>query len=213
MHIFYLHGFASSAQSTKASYFAGKLAARGVVLRCPDFNEPSFATLTLSRMIEQLEAEVAALDAQPVALIGSSLGGVVALHMAARHPDRIERLVLMAPAVLFGKDEHPFLQPERVAAWRETGTLDVFHYAYGETRPLNYLFYEDSQRYDARTADVRQPTLIFQGLRDTSVPYRVVEQYAATRGNVTLRLLDDDHQLIASLPAMWTEMQAFLSLT
>src|SRR5262249_23063193 len=166
-----------------------------------DFNAPEFATLTLTRMIEQVEGEIAALDAQPVALIGSSLGGVVALHVAARRPDRVERLVLMAPALMFGKDGHAFLGPERVARWRETRTLDVFHYGYGGTRPLNYSSYEDSLQYDARTADVRQPTLIFQGMRDEAVPPAAVEAYAAAHPNVTLRLLDDDHQLITSLPA------------
>jgi hypothetical protein len=40
----------------------------------------------------------------------------------------------------------------------------------------------------------------------------MVEQYAATRPGVTLRLLDDDHQLIASLPRMWDETAAFLEL-
>ena len=47
---------------------------------------------------------------------------------------------------------------------------------------------------------IPQPTLIFQGLRDASVDYRTVEEFARTRPNVTLSLLDDDHQLMASLP-------------
>ena len=213
MHVFYLHGFASSAQSKKAAYLAERFREHGLGLRCPDFNEPDFATLTLTRMLDQIDAELAMLDAQPVVLIGSSLGGVVALHMAARRPDRVDRLVLMAPALLFGKDGHAFLGPERVAQWRDRRTLDVFHYGYGEARPLDYGFYEDSLRYDARSADVTQPVLLFQGLHDAAVPHAVNEQYAAMHPNVTLRLLDDDHQLIASLPAMWSEMSAFLSLT
>ncbi len=57
----------------------------GFDLRCPDFNEPEFETLTVSRMIGQLEADIAALPPGPVALIGSSLGGFVAFHAAFRH--------------------------------------------------------------------------------------------------------------------------------
>ncbi len=49
-------------------------------------------------------------------------------------------------------------------------------------------------------------------MRDESVDYRTVEQYAAKRPNVTLSLLDDDHQLMASLPRMWDAMQPFLGL-
>jgi len=217
MHVFYLHGFASSAQSKKAAYFGERFRSHGVMLRCPDFNEPDFATLTLTRMLEQLGRDIAALEPAPVVLLGSSLGAVVALHTAAARSGlaagRITRLVLLAPALLFGKDGHKFLGPERVADWRTRGVLDVSHFGYGETRLLNYTFYEDSLRYDALTADVTQPTLILQGLRDESVDHRVVEEYAATQSNDALKLFDDDHQLMASLPVMWKEIAAFLDLT
>ena len=59
---------------------------------------------------------------------------------------------------------------------------------------------------------MRQPSLIFQGLRDASVDHRTVEAFAKTRPNVTLSLLDDDHQLIASLSRMWSDIQPFLGL-
>ena len=131
-HIFYLHGFASSAQSKKAAYFAERLQPYGATLHCPDFNEPDFASLTMTRMLEQVEREIAGLPKGAIALIGSSLGGVVAIHAAGRLRDRIDRLVLLAPALMFGKDDHRFLGPERVARWRATGTLDVFHYAHGD---------------------------------------------------------------------------------
>ena len=61
-------------------------------------------------------------------------------------------------------------------------------------------------------ATFAQPAQIFQGLRDTSVDYRTVEAFAKTRPNVTLSLLDDDHQLIASLPKMWDGIRGFLGL-
>ena len=37
-----------------------------------------------------------------------------------------------------------------------------------------------------------------------------VEAFAHVRPNVTMSLLDDDHQLIASLPTMWNGIAAFL---
>jgi pimeloyl-ACP methyl ester carboxylesterase len=41
-----------------------------------------------------------ALDVPRVAIVGNSLGGRIALHMAAQHPERIDRMVLMgAPGV------------------------------------------------------------------------------------------------------------------
>src|SRR5436190_600559 len=60
-HVFYLHGFTSSARSTKARYFAERLRPHGIELRCPDFNEPDFASLTMTRMLDRFASELAGL--------------------------------------------------------------------------------------------------------------------------------------------------------
>jgi pimeloyl-ACP methyl ester carboxylesterase len=210
--VFYLHGFASSPQSTKVGYFTARLREHGVDLQCPDFNQPDFATLTLTRMLDQLGAELAGVDRAPATLIGSSLGGTLAILAAARFPRQVSRLVLLAPAVMFAKPGHHLLPPERIEEWRRRGTLPFFHYAYGAERELGFAFYEDSLSYDAFDATLTQSVLVFQGLRDASVDYRTVEAFANTRPNVTLSLLDDDHQLIASLPRMWDDIRVFLGL-
>jgi uncharacterized protein len=209
--ILYLHGFASSAKSTKASWFGERFRARGIELRCPDFNEPDFATLTLTRMLSQLGAELAR-PGDPAVLMGSSLGGTLAILAAARFPSRVEKLVLMAPAVMFAKPGHHLLTPDRIDEWRRCGALPFYHHGYNEERLLNYAFCEDSLHHDAFAAAFAQPTLIFQGLRDASVDHRTVEAFARTRSNVTLSLLDDDHQLFASLPGMWNAIGDFLGL-
>ena len=209
--VFYLHGFASSPNSTKVGYFRERFHEHRIDLRCPDLNEPEFATLTLTRMLDQLGAELAMVP-RAATLIGSSLGGTLAVLAAAKYPGRVDRVVLLAPAVMFAKPGHHLLPPERVEEWRRRGALPFFHYAYEQQRDLNFTFYEDSLRHDAFNAAFAQPTLIFQGLHDTSVDHRTVEAFARSRANVTLSLLDDDHQLIASLPRMWTDIRAFLAL-
>src|SRR5262245_26112884 len=211
-HVFYLHGFASSAQSTKAGYLAERLEAHGVVVQRPDFNAPDFATMTLTRMLEQVAASLSRLAPGPVLLVGSSLGGTLAV-LAAERFDRVSHLVLLAPAVMFGKPGHHLLPPERLEAWRRDGAMPFYHYGYGEERLLNVWFYEDSLQYNPMDAQFRQPTLIFQGLRDASVDHRTVERFAALRPNVTLSLLDDDHSLVASLPRIWDGVCAFLELS
>jgi len=207
--VFYLHGFASSAKSTKAAYFAERLREHDIRLDCPDFNEPEFATLTLTRMIDQLGSNLAN---GAVTLIGSSLGGTLAILAAQKFASRIDRVVLLAPAVMFAKSGHHLLPPERIEEWKRRGALPFFHYAHGEERLLNVSFHEDSLRHDAFNAVIQQPTLVFQGLRDASVDHRTVEAFARTRPNVTLSLLDDDHQLVASLPRMWESVAPFLGL-
>jgi pimeloyl-ACP methyl ester carboxylesterase len=153
---------------------------------------------------------VEALEPAPVTLVGSSLGGALAILGAARLADRVERLILLAPAVMFAKPGHHLLPPDRLDEWRRRGALPFFHYAHDEERLLDYAFYEDTLRYDPSETSFSQPALVFQGLRDASVDYRTVERFARTRPNVTLSLLDDDHQLIASLPRIWTDVEAFM---
>ncbi len=91
--------------------------------------------------------------------------------------------------------------------------MPFFHYAYNEERLLDVSrSTKTALRYDPSEALMPQPTLIFQGLRDESVDCRTVEAFARTRPNVTLSLLDDDHQLASSLPAIWDGVSAFLGL-
>lgn len=210
--IFYLHGFASSSKSTKARFFREKFLERGLSVRCPDFNEPDFSTLTMSRMIDQLVREVDAVDEATITLMGSSLGGTLAVLTAERLGSRVENLVLLAPAVMFAKPGHHLLPPERIAAWQTHKSLPFFHYGYNEERTLDVDFYNDSLRHDAFNARFSQPTLIFQGVHDTSVPADTVAAFAKNRRNVMLTMLDDDHQLINSLPRMWRDVEAFLGL-
>jgi pimeloyl-ACP methyl ester carboxylesterase len=209
--IFYLHGFASSSRSTKASYLSQRFGEHGLTLRCPDFNLPDFTTLTLTRMLNQLEVHMAA-DGGAATLIGSSLGGALAILAAASFRGRIDRLVLLAPAVMFANAGHHLLPPERIAEWRRRGALPFFHHGDNIERMLNFTFYEDSFRYNPFDAVFEQPTLIFQGLHDQSVDPRTVEAFARRRPNVTLSLVDDDHQLTSSLPRIWNGVAAFLGI-
>ncbi len=209
----YLHGFASSPASSKATRFGRELAALGVPFACPDLNEPDFSTLTVTRMLEQTAAVVDA-SAAPVALIGSSLGAFVALHAAAAAgPGKVDRLILMAPALDFGGNRLRQLGETGIEEWKRSGKLHVHHFASGEVRDVGFALYEDAARYDAFTLDLTLPILVFQGRQDASVDPEMVERWAATRPNVRLRLIDDDHQLTSSIDAIWEESRKFLELT
>src|SRR5262249_39326924 len=120
--VIYLHGFASSPRSSKASFLAARLAARGVTLVAPDLNEPDFSTLTVTRMLDQVRPLVDA-AAGDVALVGSSLGGYVAVLLAAERSDRVTRLALLAPALDFDGTKLRDLGDRGLDAWRETDEL------------------------------------------------------------------------------------------
>jgi pimeloyl-ACP methyl ester carboxylesterase len=210
--IIYLHGFASSSHSGKATFLGERLRARGLDVVIPDLNLPDFSTLTVTRMLEQTRGIMTtmATAADPVTIVGSSLGGYVAVNAAAAWPDRVARLVLLAPALDFSDEGLGGPQGRDLGEWKREGTIAVFHYGYGRMMPIHYGLYEDARRYDAMRADVGMPILAFQGRRDTAVSPAVVERWAAARPNVRLHLLDDDHQLGASMAFIWAEVEAFL---
>jgi len=208
---FYLHGFASSPESSKAIRLARALEAIGVATRIPDLNQPSFRALTVTRMIRQVRDAIdAERPAGPVVLIGSSLGAFVAVNAAAAD-SRVQGLVLLAPALDFGADAHGRIGTVTIEDWKREGRADVFHYAWNRPETLDYALYEDARRYDAFALTRDLPVLIFQGTRDTVVDPAVVERWASTRPHVTLRMVDDDHQLQASLDRIEADAVAFVS--
>ena len=209
MQIVYLHGFASSAHSTKGTFLAARFREHGIAVHMPDFNLPEFSTLTVSRMIEQVETILDGLGAEPVVLIGSSLGGFVAVQVARRR--KIDRLVLLAPALEFTGDRLETLGDKTLKEWEEGGFLNVFHYGFGRLMPLHYDIYRDGRAYECGSAALAMPILIFQGRHDTAVDPVAVERWASTRPNVQLVMLDDDHQLGASLEEIWRVTSRFLS--
>lgn len=212
MTALYLHGFASSPESSKAIRIAEALASVGVATRIPDLNQPEFRTLTVTRMIDQVKEEMTrALKgrATPVILIGSSLGAFVAVSTAAQD-SRVKGLVLLAPALDFGADERGRIGTVRIADWKRDGCAEVFHYAWNRPEMLDYELYEDARRYDAFALTLGIPILIFQGTRDTVVAPTVVERWASGRPNVRLELLDDDHQLQASIDLIADRIREFV---
>ena len=214
MVVIYLHGFASAPESSKARFFAGQLAASGISFLCPDLNKPEFATLTVSRMLRQLDGHITALPPGEVVLIGSSLGGFVAVEAAARSGQRdrpISKLVLLAPAVELEWDRWAEVGPGGIEGWRTAGDIEIYHYAQQGTRRLNFGFYEDARHYDPASRRLAMPMLIFQGRRDESVSPAIVQRFADAQPSATLHMLDDTHQLKDSLPFIWLETARFLS--
>jgi pimeloyl-ACP methyl ester carboxylesterase len=195
-HVVYLHGFASSPASGKAERFRRECDARGISFTCPDLNLPSFETLTATRMLGQAREAIEATGDGPVMLVGSSLGGFVAAHAAARDTTgRVVRLALMAPAFDFGGNRLRQLGEHGIDAWRREGSLEFFHYAHNQPRRVWFRLYEDAAQYDAFALRLSQPIHIFQGRQDDTVLPETVAAWAEGRANVDLHWYDDGHQL------------------
>ena len=77
MRVVYLHGFASSPQSTKARFFERKFSEAGVPFEAPALARGKFEKLTIAGQLKVIDIAVSGRAAarDPVALMGSSLGG------------------------------------------------------------------------------------------------------------------------------------------
>jgi pimeloyl-ACP methyl ester carboxylesterase len=98
----YLHGLAGSA--TNFTDLAGLVGTRlpGMAVDLPGFGRsapPEGFDYAPDSQAEVIAAFLASRGGGPVHLVGNSMGGVVALLVAARHPQLIRTLTLLAPAM------------------------------------------------------------------------------------------------------------------
>jgi pimeloyl-ACP methyl ester carboxylesterase len=191
MRWIYLHGFASGPRSRKALAFRDALAPSGVNLEIPDLAQRDFEHLTISG---QLRVVAALLGGAPCCLIGSSMGGYLASLYAAAHPE-VERLVLLAPAFGFASRWVDLQGPDKIALWRETEWLEVFHYGDQAMRRVHYGLFEDATQLPG-FPDFQQPALIFHGVHDAVVPVSLSREFAASHPAARLQELDSDHELL-----------------
>ncbi len=206
--VLYLHGFASGPQSSKGKFFEQRFAELGIPVDIPDLAGGDFEHLTITGQLEVIHHRVEQLA--PSAAIGSSLGGYLAALYAARHPGVFRALVMLAPGFGFPRRWPESLGEETVRLWRERGWMEVYHYGLKRPCRLGYQLIEDGVRYEDYP-NVQDPTLIIHGTRDETVPPRYSEEFARGRPNVTLHLLDSDHQLTDVLDRIWTLVETFLA--
>jgi pimeloyl-ACP methyl ester carboxylesterase len=159
------------------------------------------------------EAALAALDlaqADSATVVGYSYGAGVAAWIAARHPERVERLVLVSPAAntasLTLVDRLLALPLVGHAASVALGSLRSPRTArsfYVEQRSL----IRDLSALEAALHRISAPTTIVIGTSDTVVPPRSARLLAAQIGSSELIDVPGGHHLlIAEIPARLAEI-------
>jgi len=206
----YLHGFASSPKSVKAQFFRDAFAQVQIQLQIPDLNAGDFPRLTITRQLTQVAAEFPD-DSVPVTLIGSSLGGLVAAHLAQRHP-QVERLILLSPAFGFLSHWLPQLGNRGLEFWQQTNYLLVYHHGEGRSLPLSYNFVTDASQYQEDVLQRPLPTLIFHGTQDDVIPITASREFGRSRPWVELVELESDHTLGNVTAVIWPAIHAFCQL-
>lgn len=206
MNYIYLHGFASSPASSKATYFRERFAELGLELKIPALDGGDFEHLTVTGQLRIIEEMVGESEAT---ILGSSLGGYLAALYAARH-DRVQAIVLMAPAFCFAHRWRDDLGDEIFEQWRATGKRTVFHYGEGRERSIGYQIIEDGLNYEDYPS-LKCPALVMHGIKDDVVPVDFSREYQRRYpAKVKLIEYDSDHTLGDVTPALWEETRAFL---
>jgi pimeloyl-ACP methyl ester carboxylesterase len=210
--LFWLSGFMSDMNSTKAAAVAAWAADRGLASTRFDYSGHgvsggAFTDGTIGRWLEEAEAVLTRATVGPQIVIGSSMGGHIALLLLRRllrdapgEAKRIRALVLIAPAwdmteELMWKrfsadvrheitDQGYFEQPSRYAA------------PYTITRQL----IEDGRKHllARQPFDPGRPVVIMQGLQDPDVPASHTRELTTflTGGQVKLiEIPDGEHRL------------------
>ncbi|WP_089126192.1 YqiA/YcfP family alpha/beta fold hydrolase [Tolypothrix sp. NIES-4075] len=210
MHYIYLHGFASSPNSAKARDIGLRFAQIQTPLKIPDLNLGDFSHLTIKRQLKQVAAEFP-LNAAPVTLIGSSLGGLTAAHLGQQYL-QVQRLVLLAPAFGFLSHWLPNLGDEKLQRWQEEKYLEVYHYGEERSLPLHYEFVTDAHQYQEKNLQRPIPTLILHGKHDEVIPIQASRDFACLRPWVELIELDSDHALGNVTSEIWQAIRLFCQL-
>ena len=198
-HGIYFHGFASGPASAKGELLSGYVAEQLDSFHCPDLNGDDFEHL---RMEDWFARACAAVDAVPVheslLLCGSSLGAYTAAVLASLCPHKNVALLLMAPAFGFTKRwPHILGSTQALAAWQTHGSIDVFHYAYDEERPLSYEFYQSCQELIDYPTDLKCPLSLIHGKHDAVVDRTMVDAFVTAHPQGNCSFMDDDHALLA----------------
>lgn len=207
--VFYLHGFASSPQGGKGRYFEEQCRSLpDVTFHAFDFTPTpaDFECMTLTGLINRLRQYIVDHGLTDVRLIGSSLGGLVALQYAHLFGG-VGKMLLLAPAVAYQPE---WIDEAVLQQWKESGSRDVFHYAFNTLLPLWYTYYLDGQHY-AEAVPPAAPTLIIHGEQDEVVSVAHSRAYVERFPSSTrLIVVDSDHRLQDQLPLIWEHVQTFL---
>jgi pimeloyl-ACP methyl ester carboxylesterase len=206
--LLYLHGFASGPDSAKGLAFAARFAADGVALHRADLTPGPDGFERSTPLTMLAEAERALRGSGARAAMGSSLGGYLAAVLAARHAE-VERLVLLAPAFRLFERWSRRLTPAQAADWKAHG-LETDHHATGTRRRIGWAFLEESAQLPA-FPEVTVPTLCIAGRQDDLVPLEDVRAFVERTPSARLLVVEDGHDLLASVERIYAEARAFLA--
>lgn len=209
--IFWLGGFRSDMSGTKAEALDRFAAETGHAATRFDYSGHGasggrFEDGTITRWLEEAEAVFDAFAKGPQVLVGSSMGGWIALLLARRlagrgAADRLAGMVLIAPAVDMTKDlmADAFTPAER-RTLKRNGFLALPSAYSSEPDIITAALIADgaTHLFGDHPIETHCPVHVIQGMRDEDVPWphatKLMERLAFDDAVLTL-VRDGDHRL------------------
>jgi pimeloyl-ACP methyl ester carboxylesterase len=176
-----LHSVRTTMEGRVQGAVADVLRAHGyTVVRFDAYNglgesDGAFTNLTASRYRNDIDIVMAWVTEQPwwtghAMLFGHSVGGLVASLYAIEHPEQVERLILLGPAISGTRYRQAEIARSKEAfdEWESTGIRTVRHPLLDEDFGLSFSFVRDLDSYDleAQASALTMPIDILVGTDD-----------------------------------------------
>lgn len=200
--VVFLPGYASDMTGSKALALEAWAKAAGRAFVRFDYrgcgqSDGDFAEATLANWRDDARTVVEQLADGPAILVGSSMGGWIALLLAIAMPQRVAGLVLVAPAPDF--TDWGFSQAEKMALLQHGRVERPSPYA-PEPTLFTRAFWTsgEANRLPPGPLPVAAPVRLLQGQQDADVPWTRTLDLASRLGSADVHLTlvkDGDHRL------------------
>jgi pimeloyl-ACP methyl ester carboxylesterase len=195
------------------------------------------ASLSVTAMASQASALISALGLRRPAVLGWSMGGMIAQALAVSHPAQVSRLILASTAVGTGKaaplppfatvpavnsqqlTARSFPKDQAAAASAYLNTIQQYPGFYGESAATFHAQYLAAERWLAGQdaaghlpGDIRVPTLVAGGTQDQFIVAANARQLAGSVPGAKLLLFPDaGHSFLFQDAATFTrDVEAFI---
>jgi pimeloyl-ACP methyl ester carboxylesterase len=237
--VVFIHGaaFDHSVWQWQSRYFAN----HGYTVLAPDLpahgKSPGAPRQSIGDMADWVAALVEAAALKEVALVGHSMGSLVALETALRHPARVSRLALVGvsapmpvgdPFLAAARDDHPAAFDMEVTWGHARGMALATSPVPGTTLPGASRALNGRARAGVLASDlaachawtpsadairaVKVPALVVVGRRDQMTPQKAGRAVAAGIPGARLAVLDAGHSMMSEAPReLLAQLKAFLA--
>lgn len=185
---------------------------------------------TLDDLTDYVADVIFGLELPPFVICGNSLGGLVAIEICIRYPERVLGLVLAGSAGLYERSLTNGAKPQPTRDFVRSVVSDIFHDPRMITEQLVDEWYATihdrdyvrfvlrvsratrDRKFDQELRQLKLPTLIVWGLNDKVTPPDVAEAFRSQIDNAQLRYIDEcGHAPNVEQPAVFSQMlQEFL---